>query len=130
MSKHHFNREASSWPGEIIGLSQRETALVAWDGGLPFRAFAMDLRDFQICRKRIALSCKLTAILRIANALDSGHQQKIASLEVSLENGRLVLQVKTRHDILLEIWALERQGRLFWQLFAHQPVIKIRSSRT
>ena len=72
---------------------------------------------------------KLTALVRIANALDSGYQQQIGRLDVTLEPGRLVLQVKTRHDILLEIWALERQGRLFQQLFAHQPVIKIRSIR-
>ncbi|NLB45101.1 MAG: hypothetical protein GX821_08055 [Clostridiaceae bacterium] len=131
MSKHHIQSRSLILASEIIGLSQRETALVAWTAGFHIGPFAMDLPGFSdLPQADRVVVAKLTAILRIANALDSGHQQKIASLEVGLETGRLVLQVKTRYDILLEIWALERQGRLFWQLFAHQPVIKIRSSRT
>lgn len=64
---------------------------------------------------------KLAAILRIADALDREHLQRVTAVRVDLEGGRAVLSVEGRGDLLLEQWALGRKGALFERAFGRVP---------
>lgn len=131
MSRHHVHSRNLILASEIIGLSLRETAIVAWTAGFHIGSFSMDEAGFgDLPVQDRLIVAKLTALLRIANALDSGHQQKINELDVLLDGDRMVLQTRTKADILLEIWALEKHGALFQELYGIKPVIKLRSNKT
>jgi exopolyphosphatase/guanosine-5'-triphosphate,3'-diphosphate pyrophosphatase len=69
---------------------------------------------------------KLTAILRLADALDDSHQQKIHKLTVSLKNDQLSLTVHSPQNLSLEKWAFKKKSRLFKELYGIEPLLKQR----
>lgn len=60
---------------------------------------------------------RLSAILRIADALDRGHRSKVQSLEVSVSNREVALSAVGREDLSLEMWTTARKAALFEQTF-------------
>ena len=67
---------------------------------------------------------KLTAILRLASALDRSHKQKLKGVKATLKEEQLVLMVDTPEDITLERGIFEDRADFFQEVFSVQPVIK------
>lgn len=68
---------------------------------------------------------KLSAILRIATALDASHKQKIKKIVISLKNDhRLIIRAKTNADITLERWSFNRRAKLFENVFGIRVSLK------
>jgi exopolyphosphatase/guanosine-5'-triphosphate,3'-diphosphate pyrophosphatase len=59
----------------------------------------------------------LTAILRLADALDREHLQNVASVKVTIEPKTVILRPAGKGDLLLEHWALKNRSKLFSRLF-------------
>ena len=59
----------------------------------------------------------LTAILRLADALDREHLQNVTSVKVTIEPKTIVLRPTGKGDLLLEQWALKNRSKLFSRLF-------------
>ena len=57
-------------------------------------------------------------ILRLADNLDRGREQRIRGVECRLRDGEVVLQVRSRGDIDLEQWGAERAGEAFQQVYS------------
>ena len=114
---------------EIIGLSHRERQLVAnlvkyntvW---LP----SYDRIEGEISREEYILISKLTAILRVANALDRSHKQKITKIKVSLSENKLVLSTDAMEDISLEKALFKSKADFFEEVYGIRPMIKQRRS--
>jgi exopolyphosphatase/guanosine-5'-triphosphate,3'-diphosphate pyrophosphatase len=49
----------------------------------------------------------LSGILRIANGLERGHRQNVQSLSVSIDDSRIVIELVTRFDPDVELWAVD-----------------------
>jgi exopolyphosphatase / guanosine-5'-triphosphate,3'-diphosphate pyrophosphatase len=60
---------------------------------------------------------KLSAILRIADALDREHLQRIDAIRADQKGSVLELTVTGRGDLLLERWALQRKANFFQKTF-------------
>ena len=60
---------------------------------------------------------KLAALLRVADALDREHIERVASLEAEWTGDGLVLELETRGSLTLEEWALRRKGKMFESVF-------------
>lgn len=60
---------------------------------------------------------RLAALLRLADALDREHQERIRALQAWVEGGLLHLRVVGEGDLYLEKWALERKSQLFKRAF-------------
>jgi exopolyphosphatase/guanosine-5'-triphosphate,3'-diphosphate pyrophosphatase len=60
---------------------------------------------------------KLSALLRLADALDREHLQRIEAVTADLEKDVLELSVNGRGDLLLERWALQKKAQLFEKTF-------------
>ena len=75
---------------------------------------ALDARDRESIRK-------LAAVLRVADALDREHIDRVASLNSRWEDGDLVLELETRGSLTLEEWALRRKGSMFRSVYG-RPV--------
>ncbi len=131
MSQHHIHSRELILASEIIGLSRRETAVVAWTAGFHEGDLDMEAPDFASLSGQDRLEvAKLASLLRLANALDSSHQQKITDVEIHVDEQDLVIQIRTKQDIVLERWALEHHSPTFTRLFGIKPVIKIRGMRS
>jgi exopolyphosphatase/guanosine-5'-triphosphate,3'-diphosphate pyrophosphatase len=59
----------------------------------------------------------LASILRVANALDKAHLQKIDAVEVNVGKKEISLQLKGDGDLLLERWAASRRKVLISRVF-------------
>lgn len=60
---------------------------------------------------------RLAALLRLADALDREHQEKVKAVHARVEGDALLLRLVGEGDLYLEKWALERKGQLFKRAF-------------
>lgn len=65
----------------------------------------------------------LAAILRVADALDHDHKQKVLAVKAKVGDSKLRLKVRARGDVTLDAWALENKGDLFQKEFDLEPVV-------
>ncbi len=69
----------------------------------------------------------LTPILRIADNLDRGHEQRVDSVECSIRDSSVAVEVQANGDYTLEQWAAERAGDIFREVYG-VPVTVTRAS--
>ena len=60
---------------------------------------------------------KLAAILRLADALDRGHNQKFAKIEIDLADNELIVTGETARDTTLEEWTFGYKSEFFTEVF-------------
>ena len=66
---------------------------------------------------------KLSALLRVADALDRGHSQHIEDFDMELTRDTLFLRAHGTHHIMLERLALEEKAGLFEDVFGYKLVV-------
>ena len=114
---------------EIIGLSHREReiiALVVRYNTQRFGYYPEISRLTGLSEADYILVAKLTAILRLANALDRAHKQKIQGLKVSLQDQKLVIRLEIAKDFTLERGLLEEKLDFFEEVFNLRPEIRLK----
>jgi exopolyphosphatase / guanosine-5'-triphosphate,3'-diphosphate pyrophosphatase len=115
---------------ELFGLSRVDVKLIALTARYhrktspkpvhtPFTALDRD--------QRIAV-VKMAAILRVADALDASHSQRLHELHFTREGNRLIISIPQVDDLSLEQLALKQTAGLFEETFG-VPVLlrKMRS---
>jgi exopolyphosphatase/guanosine-5'-triphosphate,3'-diphosphate pyrophosphatase len=70
------------------------------------------------------LILKLAAVLRIADALDRGHVQKLRNFDVSIKNDAVVLRCAAEHANVLEKIALAEKSDLFESVFGYKVYLE------
>ncbi len=66
---------------------------------------------------------KLSAILRVADALDRGHSQRITNVSISLRETMLVIELKKARDTNLEKQAISEKSDLFESVFGYTVLL-------
>jgi exopolyphosphatase/guanosine-5'-triphosphate,3'-diphosphate pyrophosphatase len=66
----------------------------------------------------------LAALLRIAEALDREHANKVRTFKLTLHRRKAILSLRGEGDLLLERWALTYGCRLFEKVFKRKVVVK------
>ena len=67
------------------------------------------------------------AILRLADALDHDHRQRVTEVSAKKRDSELLLKARTRGDVTLDEWSVgEKGGDLFKEEFDLKPVLKTR----
>ncbi len=66
---------------------------------------------------------KLAALLRLADAMDREHQQKVRAVKVKVSDGALRLAMEGEGDLLLEGWALKRKSDLFRKAYGLEVIV-------
>ncbi len=112
---------------EIIGLSHKERNLVA----NIVRYVTIDFPGFDVLAAMEDIEedsylkiAKLVAILRVANALDRSHRQKIREMKAVLKGNTLALNVDTQEDIDLEKGLFPEKAEFFEEVFGICPEIR------
>ncbi len=118
--KHSYYVVANS---DMPGFTERERMLIATLCRYHRKALPSPVHNayqsLPADEKRIVVL--LIPILRLADNLDRGREQRIQSVECRLLDGEVLLQVQSQGDIDLEQWAAERTGAAFRQVY-NRPV--------
>ncbi len=111
---------------EIIGLTHQERKIIAnvvRYNTAQFNYYDEAEHTYELSREEYLLIAKLTAILRVANALDRSHLQKCKGAAVSLKDDKLVISVQTQEDLSLEKITLRDRADFFEEVFNVHPEI-------
>jgi exopolyphosphatase/guanosine-5'-triphosphate,3'-diphosphate pyrophosphatase len=110
---------------EILGLTHTEREMVATTVSmnrqelLPYRELADRFGE-----EEYMTVVKLLAILRVANALDRSHKQKMKHVKMSLRGDRLHITIETRDSLALEKGMFEEKADFFERVFSIRPELK------
>lgn len=128
---HHKTAYKLIVEANLPGLTDRERLIVAnvarYHRGakprLSHQGFAaLEPDDREVVRM-------LGAILRLADGLDRSHTDAVQDLDVWLEGDRLVVLVDCPYDCGAEIWAAEKKGRFFGEVFDLRVDVRQRLER-
>ena len=101
---------------EIIGLSHAEREVVAKVVRYYAEPFDYD--------KAAIRSAKLTAMLRLAVALDASYKQKLTGCRMMVRGDELVISTSYEGDLSLENMMIQTCAPFFEEIFGITPVLK------
>lgn len=109
----------------IMGFSDNELELVAniaryHSHDIPI---STDENYYLLENQDKIIVSKLTAILRIAEALDISHKRKIKELEISICDKEIKFNVWATADILLEDWNFSGNITFFEEVMGYRPIL-------
>ena len=123
---HHKHSEYIILNSEIFGLGRRDVSIVAlvsrYHRHSGPRLDHANYRELTTA-DRILVS-KLAAILRVADALERTHDQRIKDIEIRIDKQRMHLSLPGLSDVAVERLAMKSKGDLFEQVFGLEVVIE------
>lgn len=110
---------------EIFGLSREDTNLVALIAKFHKGSrLPQDDEEFRLLARKSRMTVlKLSAILRVADALDRSHSQKLSQLSVSFTHDAATFRANGHPNLGLEKLALQEKGDLFENVFGYKIVL-------
>ncbi len=122
---HNFHSAYIIQNSDIFGLTKREISIVA-EISKYHRGSQMpqDEENFLMMpRSDRMLILKLTAILRIADAMDRGHIQTFNDISVKLQQNALLITTKNSKNPVLERIALQEKAGMFESVFGYNVIL-------
>lgn len=112
---------------DLIGLDSDELDVIALVVRLYPKQNPYDNYYYQNLKpsKKVLVS-KLTAILRIADALDASHKQKSKDISVQLNPESLHILCHSEADMSFEMWSFEHRSGLFQEVIGIKPELRLR----
>jgi exopolyphosphatase/guanosine-5'-triphosphate,3'-diphosphate pyrophosphatase len=123
---HHKHSQYLLSASQIFGLSNDDLAVVSnvaryHRRGLPQKShlpyIALDRHDRMIVNK-------LAAIVRLANALDAEHLQKVQDVHLARQEDEWVLDMVGSGDLTMERMAAQARADMFGEVFGHRLVVR------
>jgi exopolyphosphatase/guanosine-5'-triphosphate,3'-diphosphate pyrophosphatase len=123
---HHKHSQYILAASQIFGLSDEETAIISnvaryHRRGLPQRTHspyaALDRQE------RLVVN-KLSALLRVANALDAEHLQKVRNVHLASRRDTWILEYDATGDATMEEMAANARADMLAETFGRQVVIR------
>jgi exopolyphosphatase/guanosine-5'-triphosphate,3'-diphosphate pyrophosphatase len=78
----------------------------------------------RFCEEDYITVVKLLAILRVANALDRSHKQKIKHVKMALRGDKLHITIESKDSLALEKGMFEEKADFFERVFSIRPELK------
>jgi exopolyphosphatase/guanosine-5'-triphosphate,3'-diphosphate pyrophosphatase len=129
---HHKHSMYIILNSELFGLGSRDLKLAALVARYHRRAIPRPTHEVysQLDRESRIAVAKLAAILRVADALEAEHSQRIRKIEVSVENKEVTIRTRSVLDLSLEKAAMQSKSQMFEQVYGKPVVLKTtRASR-
>jgi exopolyphosphatase/guanosine-5'-triphosphate,3'-diphosphate pyrophosphatase len=123
---HHKHSQYLVAASQIFGLSDEESAVVANIARYHRRGTPQlsHLPYLELDRHDRVIVNKLAAILRVANALDAEHLQKVRDLRLLRGGKAWVLELDGSGDVTMEQMAATARADMFFEVFGRKLVIK------
>ena len=112
---------------EIIGLSTEERQIIAnvvRYNTTEFDYYGSLAGDHVVDRSKYLLIAKLTAILRLANAMDRSHYQKVEGIKAVMKERELQVSIAASRDVTLELGLLKDKVAFFEEVFGIRLVLR------
>ncbi len=130
-SGHHKHGEYIVANSEIFGLNRGDLTIVANVVRYHRKSApsSMHLNYISLPREDRTVVMKLAAILRVADALDRGHNQRIGSLSIERREDRLAIRTEGAAgegpaiDLSLERLSLAEKSDMFEDVFGLEPIL-------
>jgi exopolyphosphatase/guanosine-5'-triphosphate,3'-diphosphate pyrophosphatase len=110
---------------EILGLTHKERELIATTvefNRKPVEPYENLSDRFTVEEYLIIL--KLLSILKVANALDRSHKQKIKNVSMRVKDRELVISIEANSSLALEKGLFKKNADFFADIFSIKPVLK------
>lgn len=125
--RHHKHTYYLLHHADLPGLADRERELVArvarYHRRGPPELTHSGMEGLSTTEARTVR--KLATLLRVANALDRGHQQPIRKLKTTLGREAVTLHLTTQKPVDLELWSVEREAEYFRRVFGKRLAIHV-----
>lgn len=110
---------------EIFGLSRMDNTIVAEIAKYHKGAVSpQDEESFSVYQRSTRMTIlKLTAILRIADALDRGHIQKFNDFTIKIQQNSILIHTKNSKNAVLEKIALAEKSGMFESVFGYKVIL-------
>ncbi len=119
MTGHHKHTQYLLLATPVMGLNQLQMSIVANIARYHRKSqpkLQHDSYRLLSPKDRVIVS-KLTAILRVADAMDNEHAGKVKAFSVEYKRPKFSIALEGDGDLLLEKWALKRKGGMFEEVF-------------
>jgi len=123
---HHKHSMYLIQNSDLFGLSRSDVTLVALVARYHRRATprAVHPEYAALSREERLAVAKLAAILRVADALDRSHSQRISPVDCRREKGRFVIVVKNVEDLTIEQLGIASKGDMFEEVYGRSVVLE------
>lgn len=128
--QHGENTDYIIQASDIMGLSTREQRIVATIAHYHTSATPqMEISAQKLFRgSDRLLVAKLSALLRVADALDASRRQKIDDIAVSTRGDKVTITASTHESLELEKWSLTQKGHFFEAVYGLPLTLKGRNT--
>ncbi len=117
--RHHKHAQYLIQHADLPGLSDRERLLVGTMARFHRRSSPQATHEAMIgltpAEVRIVRKC--ATLLRVADSLDRSHQQPISRVSAQVRGRTVVLKLKSKHPVDLELWDAAHEQPLFREVF-------------
>lgn len=124
-SGHHKHSQYIIANSEIFGLHRDDLEIVSnvvrYHRKTPPNSTHIAFIALQ--REERMMVLKLAALLRVADALDRGHSQRVTEVQVERKVDSIVLHVPGNHDLTLERLGLEEKSDMFEDVFGYKVIL-------
>lgn len=126
-SKHHKHSQYIIVNSELLGFNENEIRTIACIARYHRKShpknshyeYSLLTEEWKIIAK------KLSAILRIADALDRTHNSRVKNIKtVTTDNNVNIIVDSKLKDIEIEIWSLDRKKKLFEEVYSKNIIVK------
>lgn len=123
---HHKHSMYLIQNSDLFGLTQADIELVALVARYHRRSVPLPTHPLYsaLSRERRLIVQALAAILRVADALDRGHAQRVRDLEIAVARDRVTITVSGVDDLAVERAALREKGDLFEAVYGRPVVLE------
>jgi exopolyphosphatase/guanosine-5'-triphosphate,3'-diphosphate pyrophosphatase len=124
-SGHQLHGQYIVANSEIFGLHREEIDIISnvirYHRGAP--PSPTDIDYIALEREGRILVLKMASLLRVADALDRGHSQRIKKISVERKSETVVLHTGDSRDLSLELMGLEEKAGLFQDVFGYKVIL-------
>ena len=125
LRRHYFYSYRLIISSDILGFSKAERHVIAniafyHSKGVPSDA---DTNFAYLTPNQKVSVSKLSAIIRLADAIDRSHRQKVSQAEVTLHGDELIITVTSREDMSLEGWTFADKAGFFEDVFGIKAIL-------
>ncbi len=112
---------------DLLGLSESDLNIVATIARYHSAQspYSIEENYSRLTGKDRVITAKLVAIIRLADALDGSHKQKIRNLKIALKDKEMMIRAESAADTMLEQWRFGNNAPYFQEVFGITPILKV-----
>lgn len=113
---------------DLVGVSKEELEMIAQISKYHSSETPSenDIHYFSLSESKKIITAKLVAIIRMADALDRSHKQKIKNIDAIFKKGRLIIEGHSKENTVLEEWSFRKKSEFFTKVFGICPKLIIK----